>query len=143
MKFKDYLTEEFSNKTLKELELLLQHHHEDLEEYKDSDMTAYEATKKDIQAIKMAIKKLQTKSEGSKTPGNQDLGSADSMGTAVAEMVTKSLKKDIDIKYDEMADGFEDFLELMTKADKGFAKKMHKHFDMLTSAYDDYLTTRD
>jgi len=57
--FIKYITEDqFSDKTLDELMVLLKHHQEDLEEYKDSDITAYEATKKDIAEIEKAIEKL-------------------------------------------------------------------------------------
>ena len=60
MNFREYVqvTEEeksFNEYTLEELEVLLQHHEQDAEEYKDSDVTAYESSLKDIEEIKKAI----------------------------------------------------------------------------------------
>jgi len=81
MNFREYvtITEDFTNKTLEELELLLAHHLEDLEEYKDSDISAYDATLQDIKAIKSAIKKLSKNEKKPVTTGNQDLSSADTI----------------------------------------------------------------
>lgn len=53
--------DDFESKSLEELEILLKHHLKDLEEYKDSDETAYEAAKEDIAAIKAAIAKIKNK----------------------------------------------------------------------------------
>ena len=82
MNFREYVTiteNDFTKKTLKELELLLAHHLEDLEEYESSDETAYSATLKDIKAIKSAIAKLAKNEKKPVTTGNQDLGSADAI----------------------------------------------------------------
>jgi len=88
MNFRNYINEitnedEFKGKTLKELELLLQHHSEDAEEYKNSKETAYQASLEDIKAIKKAIKKLKRKSikanETKRVTGNQNIDSTDTM----------------------------------------------------------------
>lgn len=84
MKFKDFLKEsdKLSNLTLKELQLLLAHHLEDLEEYKGSDESAYEAAKEDITKIKAAISSLKEKKV--KAPGNQAMGSGDAIAQTSA-----------------------------------------------------------
>lgn len=94
MDFRTYINEindsdEFSSKSLKELELLLQHHLNDLEEYKDSKTTAYESTIKDIKAIKKAISKnsKQKLNASKKVSGNQNVNSSDSMSSSGSQNV--------------------------------------------------------
>jgi len=81
MNFRKYVNKEFSKNTLKELEVLLAHHIEDAEKYKNSDETAYNSSLKDIKLIKAAIAKLKQneKNKPVKTAGNQNLSSSDSI----------------------------------------------------------------
>jgi len=87
MNFRNYINEisnkdEFKNKTLKELELLMQHHLDDAKEYKNSNETAYQASLDDIKEIKKAIAKLSKNPTKEKNiAGNQDIGSADTMSS--------------------------------------------------------------
>jgi predicted GIY-YIG superfamily endonuclease len=90
MNFRDYIIEisedddEFEGKTLKELELLLQHHLEDAKEYENSDETVYQASLDDIKAIKKAIARLSSvkkPTKEKKIAGNQNIESPDSMSS--------------------------------------------------------------
>jgi len=53
----DKKEDDFSKYSDEELQTLLDHHKKDLEEYKDSDETAYQAALEDIKAIEAEIKK--------------------------------------------------------------------------------------
>ena len=56
-KKEDKKEDDFSKYSDEELQTLLDHHKKDLEEYKDSDETAYQAALEDIKAIEAEIKK--------------------------------------------------------------------------------------
>ena len=124
MKFKEYL-----NKSTAELTELYKKY--TLELTKTTDKAKIAIIKDNISNIKATMKKI---------PGNQE-ASADYMDTAV-QGIQESIIQKIDKKYDTMADDFEDFLVLMKKADTTTANKIHKYFEKLTSAYEDYLNSQ-
>jgi len=59
MNFREILEDDFKKYSKEELELLLKHHKEDREEYKDKDTKAYDSSVEDIKGIEKVLKDLE------------------------------------------------------------------------------------
>ena len=146
MNFRNYIYEESKKLTLKELELLLAHHIEDLKKYKGSNETAYNATLKDIKAIKTAIANIKTNEKKPSTnktvPGNQNLSSSDSISTSGDSAVSEEMIDEITKQFDRVNSELEILISLMNKVDKKYTRQLKDSLMKIEVTIDNYINTK-